>query len=135
MLTPAQQTRLIALEARLDQKLFGRHLDPRTGQMVDDDGSSPLGTAATLGDKMDALSQTKAGGGMGRAYTRMGNLPSLDAAGKLSAGKVATATGAVGQDIWAYLRKQGGRLATKVGLQSRQRLVTLAAKLPEGKTL
>lgn len=152
MLTPAQQTRLIALEARLDQKLFGRHLDPRTGQMVDDDGSSPLGTAATLagvgaagyggykgvqavGDKMDALSQTKAAGGMGRAYTRMGNLPSLDAAGKLSAGKVATATGAVGQDVWAYLRKQGGRLATKVGLQSRQRLLTLAAKLPEGKTL
>ena len=90
---------------------------------------------AKLWDKMDALSQTKAGGGMGRAYTRMGNLPSLDAAGKLSAGKVATATGAVGQDIWAYLRKQGGRLATKVGLQSRQRLVTLAAKLPEGKTL
>jgi len=84
--------------------------------MVDDDGSSPLGTGATvagvgaaryggykgaqaLGEKMDALSQTKAAGGMGRAYTHMGNLTSLDAAGKLSAGKVATAIGAVAQDL------------------------------------
>jgi len=30
LLTPAQQTRLIVLEARLNQKLFGRHLDRRT---------------------------------------------------------------------------------------------------------
>jgi hypothetical protein len=115
MLTPAQQNRLIVLEARLNQKLFGRQLDPRTEQMVDDDGSSPLGTGATVagvgaarsggykgvqavGENLDALSQTKASGGMGRAYTRKGNLPSLDATGILSAGKVANATGAVGQD-------------------------------------
>lgn len=140
MLTPAQQTRLIALEAVMDARLFGRN--------DDEDGPGMLGTAAqvagvgaagyagykgvqAVSDKMDLLSQAKKAGGMGRAYTGMGNLPSLDAAGKVLPGKLATATGAVGRDIWGYLRKQGGRLATKVGLQSMQRLTTLSAKLEE----
>jgi len=142
-LTPAQQTRLIALEAVMDARLFGRN---------DDDERGMVGTAAqvagvaaagyggykgvqAVSDKMDLLSQARKAGGMGRAYTGMGNLPSLDAAGKVLPGKLATATGAVGRDIWGYLRKQGGRLATKVGLASKQRLLSLAAKLPDVKAL
>ena len=130
--TPAETARLIALEAKMDQVLFGQHFDAKTGKMVDD--SSILPTVATVGatgaaayggykgvqavgDKIDTFSKSKKLGGMGRDFTKMGKLGQIGTAGK-----------AVGTDILDYIKNVGSKLTNMKKLAAITEAIELEVK-------
>ena len=128
MFTPAQKSRLVALEARLDQKLFGMHRDPNTGAMVDDD--SALGgvakTAAVAGgvgagvyggyradqaitDRMGGMNATRAAGAARATYG--------DAA-KALGGEALEGVKAKGAGLMDWLKKLRGTPMARSAAQS-----------------
>lgn len=111
--TSKQVTRLVALEAKMDQKLFGQHYDAASGKMVEDDSILPsagtvAGTAAVAGGAVGAYKLNSS------LKDRMGGLNATRAAGAAPATYVDAAK-SLGSDAWAKLRGVGGEAKTAVG--------------------
>ena len=98
--TPAETARLIALEAKMDQVLFGQHFDSKTGKMVDDSSITAhrrncgrhgrwrrlrrlQGCPGPWATRWTRSSKSKRKlGGMGRDFTKMGKFGQIGTAGK-----------------------------------------------------